>query len=167
MNCRTIRKRLSAYEDQELSPDEQARIRSHLQDCPQCRERFAMFQYTREILEELPDVQPAPGFYLAVSKKIFASHDRRLRARLRQVFQFFPSPLAMTACLVIGLLAGAYLANSLALELFNSPRSTAVISTPGEPLLASLRSFDAIAPGTLASGYVRMVRTLPEGEDAQ
>jgi len=40
-------------------------------------------------------------------------------------------------------------------------------SSPGEPLLASLRSFDAIAPGTLASGYVRMVRVMPEEENAQ
>jgi anti-sigma factor RsiW len=167
MNCRTIRKKLSAYQDKELSSDEQGRIRSHLQGCPECSEHFAEFQYTQEVLDELPDILPAPGFYLAVCKKISGLNDRRLIARLRQAFQFLPSPLAMAAYLVIGLLAGAYLANSLTQGPFISPRSTAAVSTPRQPLLASLRSFDAIAPGTLANGYVRMVRILPEGEDAQ
>ncbi len=167
MNCCTTRKRLSAYQDQELSPDEQGRIRSHLQGCPQCSQRLAKFQHTRKALDELPDIVPAPGFYPVVCKKISALNDRRLSARLRQVFQFFPSPLVLAACLVIGLLAGIYFANFLAPRPFLAPRSAAAISTSRQPLLASLRSFDAIAPGSLASGYVRMVRVLPEGEDAQ
>ena len=166
MNCRTIKKRLSAYQDQELSADEQGRIRTHLQGCPECRERFAEFQYLREALGELPDIQPAPGFYLEVCKKISGSNDRRLIPRLRQAFQFLPSPLAMAAYLLIGLLAGTYLGNFMGQGAF-SLRQSGVMSATRQPILASLRSFDAIAPGTLASGYVRMVRALPEGEDAQ
>jgi len=166
MNCRTIRKRLSAYQDKELSSDEQGRIRSHLQDCQDCIKEFAEFQYAREVLDELPDIQPEPGFYLAVCQKISRLKDRGLIPRLRQAFQFLPSPLAMAAYLVIGLLAGAYLGNFIGQGAF-SLKQSGVISATRQPILASLRSFDTVAPGTLASGYVRMVRALPEGEDAQ
>jgi anti-sigma factor RsiW len=166
MNCRTIRKRLSAYQDKELGVNEQDRIRSHLQGCPECSKQFADFQYIQEVLDELPDIQPAPGFYLEVLKKISGSNDRRLFPKRRQAFQFLPSPLAMAAYLVIGLLAGTYLGNFMGQGAFNLQQS-AVISATRQPILASLRSFDAVAPGTLASGYVRMVEAVTEEKDAQ
>jgi len=167
MRCRNVKKRLSAYQDKELSSAEQSRIKSHLQGCPECSALYAEFQHTWEVLGDVPEINPAPTFYPELRKKISGLNDRRLIARLRQAFQFLPSPLAMAAYLVIGLLAGAYLANSLTQGPFISPRSTAAVFTPRQPLLASLRSFDTIAQGTLASGYARMVRALPEGEDAQ
>ena len=149
-----------------MGSTEQDQITSHLQDCPKCRERFAEFQYTREALDKLSEIYPASGFYLEICNKISGLNDRRLVPRLRQAFQFLPSPLAMGAYLVIGLLVGTYLGNFMGREIF-SLRQSGVISATPQPILASLRSFDAVAPGTLASGYIRMVRAFPEGEDAQ
>jgi len=166
MNCRSVRKKLSAYQDQELSSDEQGRIRSHLQGCPACSKHYEELKHAWEFLRELPAIHPTPGFYLELRKKIAGLNDRQFTFRMRPVFQFLPSPLAMALYLVIGLLAGTYLGNFMGRGAFGL-RQSGAISTTRQPILASLRSFDAIAPGTLASGYVRMVRTLPEGEDAQ
>ena len=166
MNCRSVRKKLSAYQDKELFLDEQDRIHAHLQGCPACSKHYEELKHAWEFLRELPDIHPMPGFYLAVCQKISRSDDRGLIPRLRQAFQFLPSPLAMAAYLVIGLLAGAYLGNFIGQGAF-SLKQSGVISATRQPILASLRSFDTVAPGTLASGYVRMVRALPEGEDAQ
>lgn len=156
MNCRSIRKRLSAYQDKELSSDEQDRIRSHLQDCPECNERYAGFQHTWEVLGELPGIHPTPGFYLELRKKISGLNDHRFLPKLRQVFQFLPSPLAMAALLVAGLVLGAYAGTFFFQEGLIDFRRHQPGYSQVDVSLASIRTFDAIPPGTLAHGYMRM-----------
>ena len=78
MSCRNIRKRLSAYQDRELSSDEQVRIKSHLQGCPECSALYAAFQHTWEVLGEVPEIAPAPAFYPALRRKIAGLNDLNL-----------------------------------------------------------------------------------------
>ena len=155
-NCRSIRKRLSAYQDKELSSGEQDRIKPHLQSCPECRERYAEFQHMWEAIGELPDIHPTPGFYLELSKKISGLNDRHFIPRLRQVFQFLPSPLTMAALLVAGLVIGIYLGNVFLKEGLISFRRHQPSYSQLYVSLTSIRTFDAIPPGTLAHGYMRM-----------
>ena len=45
MDCRTVRDRIAAWEDQELSPGETSQMREHLEQCPEC---MAFSQRIRE-----------------------------------------------------------------------------------------------------------------------
>jgi len=157
MNCRNITKRLSAYQDKELSSDEQARIKSHLQGCPECCALYAEFQHTWEMLGDVPEIHPAPTFYLKLRKKIAELNDRHFISRLRQVFQFLPAPLAMATLVLGGLVIGTYAGNFFFQEGLMSPQRHQSRYSQLDVSLAAIRTFDPIPPGTLAHGYVRMV----------
>ena len=139
-----------------MCSDEQARIKSHLKGCPECSALHAEFQHTWEALGEAPEIHPAPGFYLKLQKKIAGLNDRRFISRLRQVFQFLPSPLAMAALVVAGLVIGTYAGDFFFQEGLISLKVHQPRFSQLDVSLASIRTFDAIPPGTLAHGYVRM-----------
>jgi hypothetical protein len=156
MNCRNIRKRLSAYQDKELSSDEQDRVRSHLQGCQDCSNRYTEFQHTWEALGDVPEIDPAPTFYLELRKKIAGLNDRRFISRLRQIFQFLPAPLATVTLVLAGLVVGTYAGNFFFQESLISLKSHQPRFSQLDVSLAGIRTFDSVPPGTLAHGYVRM-----------
>ena len=156
MSCRNVRKRLSVYQDRELSSDEQDRIKSHLQGCPECSALYAEFQHTWEMLDDVPEIHPAPTFYSALRKKISGLNDRRFLPRLRQVFQFIPPPLATATLVLAGLVVGTYAGNFFFQQSLISPQGHQPRFSQLGISLASIRTFDPIPPGTLAHGYVRM-----------
>jgi len=156
MNCDSVRKRLSAYQDRELGPDEQARIKSHLQSCPECSAIYAEFQHTWVVLGEVPEIHPAPTFYPEIRKRISGLNDPHFIPRLRQVFQFFPSPLVMATLVLAGLVIGTYTGNFFFQEGLISSQGHQPGYSRLDVSLAAIRTFDPIPPGTLAHGYVRM-----------
>jgi len=156
MICRNIRKRLSAYQDKELSSDEQDRIKSHLQGCQDCSKRYAEFQHTWKVLGEVPEIYPSPAFYLELRKKIAALNNRRFFPGLRQAFQFFPAHLATITLVLAGLVVGGYTGNFFFQEGLISHQGHQSDYSRLDVSLASIRVFDPIPPGTLAHGYVRM-----------
>ena len=156
MKCRRVQKRLSAYQDGELGSAEQFRIEAHLADCPECREKYQEFQRIWDALDDLPDIQPTPGFYLRLRKKISATDEYRFVPRLRQILQIFPSPLAMVTLLLVGLVMGTYLGNLLFEEGLPSLQGRQNGHAQVHVSLASMRTFDTVPPGTLAHGYLAM-----------
>lgn len=156
MKCRRVHKRLSAYQDGELRLEEQDRIRAHLADCPECRKRYEEFQRIWDVLDDLPDIQSAPGFYLKLHKRISGSGEDYSFPRLRQIFQVLPSPLAMVTLLLVGLVMGTYLGNILFEEGLSSFQGRQPGYAQEHVSLASIRSFDTVPPGTLAHGYLTM-----------
>lgn len=66
MHCRAVRKRLVAWQDDELAPRERARIQSHLHRCRSCR----------ELEVRLGRVTPAPFL------RLDPAQEERLRERL-------------------------------------------------------------------------------------
>lgn len=156
MSCRNIRKRLSAYQDRELSSDEQVRIKSHLQGCPECSALYAAFQHTWEVLGEVPEIAPAPAFYPALRRKIAGLNDRRFIPKLRQVFQFLPTPLTTVPLVLAGLVIGAYTGNFFFQESLISLKGHQPRYSQLDVSLVGIRAFDPIPPGTLAHGYVRI-----------
>ncbi len=156
MNCRNVKKRLSAYQDRELSSDEQDRIKPHLKGCPECSGLYAELQHTWEALGEAPEIHPSPTFYLELRKKIAGLNDRRFIPRLRQVFQFLPAPLATATLVLAGLVIGTYAGNFFFQESLISLKGHQPRFSQLDISLAGIRTFDSIPPGTLAHGYVRM-----------
>ena len=139
-----------------MRPAEKDQVALHLSGCKGCNEYFEELQRMWEVLGGLPEIHAMPGFELKVHDKVAEFNDRRFIHRLRQIFQLGPAPLTMATFLVIGLLIGAYLGNFLVAGGFSPFPPTQSIYSSHEVTLASVRIFDAIPPGSLASGYARM-----------
>ena len=109
-----------------------------------------------EVLGDIPEIQPAPTFYLELRKKIARSNNHRLIPKLQQVFKLLPARVVMTALALVGLVIGAYAGNFLfgeGLISFNGPQPR---SSQLGVTLTAVRTLDPMPPGTLANGYVRM-----------
>ena len=156
MKCRSVKNKLSAYQDRELDPTEQEQVKNHLLSCRDCREQYAELERVWQTLGELEQIQPNPWFYQQVIRKIRELRERGLLPRLQWIFQMFRTPAIASILLAIGILAGTYLGNILARSdffPFQPERST----YSQEALFDSLKVFDPAPPGTLAHGYLQMV----------
>jgi anti-sigma factor RsiW len=155
MKCRSVQKKLSAYQDRELEPREQERVRSHLLSCPTCREQFAEFERIWQTLEELKEIHPDPWFYPQVVRRIKEPRERGLLPGLQWVFQGIRTPAIASILLAIGILAGTYLGSILARHDLLPSQNDPLINSQGT-LFSSLKVFDPAPPGTLAHGYLQM-----------
>jgi len=154
MKCSKIQKKLSAYQDRELAPQEQQEIGRHLLSCQVCREQFAQLERVWQTLGELKEIQPNPWFYRQVIKKIREPREQSFLPALQHVFRLSRAPVAVSIVLIIGLLAGTYLGSILArCDLFPF-QSTPTGDSSG--VLTSMRVFDPAPPGTLAHGYLQI-----------
>jgi anti-sigma factor RsiW len=156
MKCRKIQKRLSAYQDGELRPVEQDRIKIHLEDCQECRKQYSELKRIWHLLGEWPDIHPSSGFHLQVLGKISVLKGANFIPRLRQVFKLLPSPLAMVTLLLVGLVTGTYLGKLLFEDSLSPSQGSQPSYAQEHVSLASIRSFDTVPPGTLAHGYLAM-----------
>ncbi len=152
MKCHSIQNKLSAYQDRELEPLEQERVRKHLLSCRACREQYAELERVWQTLEGLEEIHPDPWFYGQVVRKIKEPREQRLFPSLQWVPRLLPAPFIVFILLVVGILTGTYLGNILA-------RSNIFLlhyEQASETVFTSMRVFDPAPPGTLAEGYYRM-----------
>ena len=155
--CQSIKKKLSAYQDGEVTTAEKEAIQAHLRTCEACRQQYAALLQTYRMLRSLPEIEPAPG----LSRRIV---DRATRAQeplwvrvLGQALRWLPAPAAMVTLAVVGLLVGTMLGNLLIKGQFH-PSDTLSASFSDQALtLASVRVFDATPPGSFARGYLNLV----------
>jgi anti-sigma factor RsiW len=156
MKCRSVQKKLSAYQDRELEPTEQEQVKSHLLSCWDCREQFAELERVWQTLEELQEIRPDPWFYRQLVRKIREPRERGLLPAIQDVFRLFRAPAIASIILIVGLAAGSYLGGILTrFGLF--PSQTNPASYAQEVFFTSVRVFDPAPPGTFAEGYLRMV----------
>jgi len=155
MHCQSTHKKLSAYQAGELSSEKRAQIAMHLQDCPACRQQFTELEHAWQGLGQLSEIRPGPEFYTALHRKIKLESKHIFLPRLRSMFQLLPTPAAVFALLLIGILAGTYVGKFLMVDgLWPLPHRDNGYAQG--VTLASLRAFDPLPPGTLAEGYMQM-----------
>ena len=70
MKCRSVQKKLSAYQDGELKPLEQEEISRHLLSCRSCREEYEKLERVWQTLGGLEEIRPDPWFYRQLVTKI-------------------------------------------------------------------------------------------------
>jgi anti-sigma factor RsiW len=155
MKCRKVRKKLSAYQDGELKPQEREEISRHLQTCPYCREQYEELDRIWKRLGGLEQVSPGPWFYRHVVRKINENRQPGLLPSLRHAYQAMGALAVASMLLIIGLAAGNYLGSDLARREL-SPSQSASAGVSESPFLASMKVFDPAPPGTFAEGYLRM-----------
>jgi len=62
MRCHSVLKKLSAYQDGELKPQEKMEVGTHLQSCQSCREEYEKVEQVWQALGELKEIYPDPWF---------------------------------------------------------------------------------------------------------
>jgi len=156
MKCSQVPKRLSAFQDGELNPQEQERVSNHLESCSACREQYAEMEKVWQAIGDFKEILPEPEFYGQLVRKINYSDQTRFPVRFSWFFQIFSSPWATSTLLIVGILVGTFLGNILAKsDLFPFQQSQASHSQAAIEVF-SLKVFDPIPPGTLADKYMRM-----------
>jgi hypothetical protein len=156
MKCRSVQKKFSAYQDRELKPREQGKVRSHLLSCQSCREQYEKLERVWQTLGELGEIRPDPWFYSQLIRKIKEPRELGLWPTIERFFQLLRTPAIASILLAVGILAGTYLGNILVrcdFLPFQPDRPT----YSQEVLFDSLKVFDPAPPGTLAHGYLQMV----------
>jgi len=159
--CRHIRKKLSAYQDDEIEPAEKEAIEAHLRACDACRKEYEALIHTYEMFMSLPDMEPTPWLSSRIVEKAIRADEPVWVRMLGGALRLVPGPAAMALLAIVGFLGGALLGNLLpdgrhrALPEFtyDSGRTTT---------LASLTIFDAAPPGSFAGGYLKMARYTKE-----
>ena len=63
MQCKEIQKKLSAYQDGEVKPDEEIIIRDHLKACSACQEQWQALHVMWKFVNTLPLSEPEPYFF--------------------------------------------------------------------------------------------------------
>ena len=160
--CKHIKKKLSTYQDGELSEAQKNAIEAHLSGCIGCRKYLEDLAYVVQLFEGLPRIKPASVFSGQVVQRATRAEEPFWVRTLGGAFRLFPAPAAMAMLAIVGLLAGAALGNLLTEGRLNSSRSFSANYSSQSATLVSLTVFDAIPPGTLAAGYFKMASHNPE-----
>jgi len=156
MKCTQVQKRLSTYQDGELDPQEEERIKGHLESCSACRVRYEGMEKIWQALGDSQEIIPDPGFYGQLVKKINESNRASFPTGFRWLFQGFSPSWATSTLLIAGILIGAFLGSLLGRsDLFPFQPSRAFQSQAASEVF-SLKAFDPLPPGTLGDQYIRM-----------
>src|SRR5437868_169096 len=113
--CHEIRDELKAYLDRELSAAEGARVRGHLDDCPDCRREMETMMRLGEKLSVVDQAVPRPELRARILAQL---PDAPPTSSARRVpfwsFRWPAFALAAGSLAVIGLLAGLFWPRSVA-----------------------------------------------------
>ena len=93
---------MSAYLDQQLAPDEAARVEKLLAESPEAREELDGLQCMLRLVKNLPEVVAPPDFYEKIAKKV-----RRRRGRL-EVLWMLAVPFQVLSVVLILAVAVTY-----------------------------------------------------------
>jgi hypothetical protein len=77
MNCESVRELMSAYYDQELSPDSEADMREHLNHCPECAQQLAAFADLSKLAANMRQPQVPAGMWSSINASLDAERQGR------------------------------------------------------------------------------------------
>jgi anti-sigma factor RsiW len=70
MDCGEILRKISAYNDKELSPEECKAVEAHLSGCEACRRNLGEIRRMDSLLARLPDVGASPAFEAELARRM-------------------------------------------------------------------------------------------------
>ena len=141
MNCEAVEKSSIAYLDGRTSPGQRREIETHLDGCGACRERARQLRELWGILDELPVLNPSPGF------------DAAVRARIAQAphpwgaWGWLAAPSPLLAIGIAALLVFSIWLSSLPRVAQPSPRATSTVEAEFMMIadLPVLEDYDVLA----------------------
>lgn len=144
MKCPKVRKKLSAFLDNELKEEQRERIREHLKNCPSCVRELKELSLTWEFVKKLEGVESSPYLWNNLLKKI--SQPIFIRKRTFHIL----APVAATVILIGGILTGILIG-----RIFYSER---IFLTQKENTdFLYLNTFDDFPPDSIGGIYTTLV----------
>jgi len=114
MNCHHVRKKLSAFQDGELSDSLKQEIQIHLRECADCAAVLAEMEQVWSQLSHADTITSAPYFWARLSHRIQKQGTRkRFVDRVAAPFSLLPKPIVTAVVFIIGIMIGIYLGKSI------------------------------------------------------
>jgi anti-sigma factor RsiW len=151
MGCSKIKKMISRYVDDDLSPDEKKLFEPHIRDCSGCRQELAEIQKVHALFASAERFEAPIGF----ATRVVANLGAKEPSRLWRFFTFRPFFLRAVevafalVVVIIGMISGS------ALVADRTSEKQAVQATVQESF--SLDLFQATPPGSLGGAYMQVV----------
>jgi hypothetical protein len=108
MNCSAVQHNLSAYHDNELSPDQRAAVEVHLHACLDCSARLVAFREISGVAAELNDPTAPSGLWEELQTKLQRQARRGEPSRSRASTSTLTRRHLATAALVLVAISAAY-----------------------------------------------------------
>jgi len=161
-SCQKISKKLSAYQDGEVTRTEKAAIENHLSTCEVCRKKHEALLLTYRILKDLPEIEPAPGLSRQIVNRATQAQEPFWIQILGSAFRSLPASAAMVILAAAGLLIGTIMGNFLAARQFHPSWESSKFQSDKALTVTSVQVFDATPPGSFAEGYLKLTAYNPE-----
>lgn len=157
MEC-NFKKYLSAYQDGELSPEEQAVVSHHLEDCQACRESYAELQQVWSAFEKAKNISPSANFFRIVLAKVEGKRRKPdFIEKLVSTFQPFPAVGSLITVMGMGLIIGIFLGNNLA-DTGRATNSIQITHAVGTTDINAFKVFAPHPPGSLEENYLKLTK---------
>jgi len=144
MTCNDIRRKLSAYMDDELEVEIYLKVDEHLKECDQCRQDLQARKEGWDFLKELHEPEPVPYFYTKLSARINSKRAERESSWIERILV----PVSVTAVIVMGILMGNY---------FNRYANGQSVEVSAEnDMLSYLNSFDDFPEHSISDAYFQI-----------
>ncbi|NOZ62400.1 MAG: hypothetical protein GXO74_12050 [Calditrichaeota bacterium] len=155
MTCQIVRKKLSAYQDRQLPPNEMIALREHLRNCPDCARQLQQLELVWDALAKVEQFDSAPFFWTKLSRRLNKTSEKKVwRQRASFLPRLLPIPVAAMLLLVFSLLTGFYLGKTL--FFYATPGTETVSEIKSESLLA-INSFDELSDESVTDVYQSII----------
>ncbi|MCX5884533.1 MAG: zf-HC2 domain-containing protein [Proteobacteria bacterium] len=154
MDCKGVKRRLSAYVDGEVEQQERKNIAHHVNSCPDCTREMKALQDTCLLISEDSGVEPSPDFLLQLFERVKVEQEKvSLVRRKGWSFTSLPAFARVAVLLVLGIVIGAGLGTLTSFE-----KQAAIGLRPDKNLAieANLQNFQSVYPQSLTQVYLNL-----------
>ena len=148
MRCQTVKKKLSAYMDEALRPDERKLVMQHLKTCKNCAFELKKLEAVWDALGILPEIEAAPYFYPRLKTRM-ASFSKNGRPIWKKQLWI---PFASAAVLLAGIFLGQTVGDG-----FNGNGSSQVVlgeSYSEDELMDAFNDFPSSSMGDIYIDWI-------------
>ncbi len=103
MRCSEIQRKLSPFIDNEMTDPQKKEIENHLNVCENCQRIYQAMLKSWELLDVLPNPEPAPFLYTRIRARL----SEQARAKSRGWMERILVPLSATVAVILGIFIGS------------------------------------------------------------
>lgn len=155
MNCREIKRKLSAFQDKELSGSQLNEIEHHLKDCADCSRALQEMNQVWDLISNVATIESSPYFWTKLARKM--SEKERKQSSWNFIFapiQKVSFSLFMIGILIVGLAIGMYLGQNI----YQHSQLTSASAVEQEiDQVFPMGSFDDFPEQSVTQAYVTML----------
>lgn len=155
MNCQEVKRKLSAFQDNELPKSETQGIEHHLRNCTDCSIAFQEMNEAWELLSNVETIESAPYFWTRLSQRMSKKEWKQ------PGWYFIAGPIqkvsfsVLIICLVfLGLVIGIYLGQNI---YQHSQITSASVVEQEIDQVFPMASFEDFPEQSIAQAYVTLL----------